>query len=200
MIGLRAAIGVIVVGFIVTAASLTTLGVVGSREDKAGTQAGETRPLRRVTSEQLAAYEDGITAAAKHGGFVVENGLKVGLRQIAAGEGNAVPLQAVGWVGELENVRAEFKSKTVGLERTDVDAIARAFDAALVQYIETAELIGAAAIASGEPRAQLLQKAADAGRRADAAYDKAGQALQHARRDAGLPPTDRFPAARSTSS
>lgn len=127
----------------------------------------------RPSGPSQADYAEAIEGPARDGGFVVEQGLKVGLRRVAAGEADGVMLQAVQWVNQLKAVQARFADAARGSRDPDVRAAAALFDDALTLYRQAAETIGAAAIATGEPRQKLLEQAAETGRKADAEYDRA---------------------------
>jgi hypothetical protein len=154
-------------------------------------RARDPRPV--PTREQLEAYEEALTPHAKHGGFVVEEGLKFGLGQIERGEGGPVIFQAVGWVDELNGVRKEFNNQGHLVKGTQLEPAIADFDAAFKLYIDAAQTIGAAAVASGDPQKRLLDRAAETGHAADLRYDKASALLQKLRQERGLPMTARFP-------
>jgi len=147
----------------------------------------------RRTSE--ARYEDAIAGPAREGGFVIQEGLKLGLTQLGAGQSGNVMFQAVGWVNQLSDVRSRFAAAAHGLKDPTLRAAAAKFDQALDLYRQTAETIGAAAVGGVDPatRSRLLEQASGHGRDADARYDDASRLLQQARRSLGLAPTNRFP-------
>lgn len=161
-----------------------------------------TAPTPRApTREELEAYEAAIAEPAKQGGFVIQEGLKNGLNQVAAGTPGPVPFQAVQWVSALEEVRKQFNAQAGLTTDTALEPATERFDSALQLYIRTAETIGAAAIAEpGPSRETLLTRAADTGQQADKTYDGASFLLQRLRRYRGLPPTARFPSPRSEQS
>jgi hypothetical protein len=150
------------------------------------------------TRQQLEAYEAALTPHAKRGGFIVEEGLKPGLGQVARDAGSPVVFQAVSWSDDLTKVRQAFNAEGHLIRGTQLEPAIADFDAAFELYTETAQTIGAAAIASGEPRQKLLDEAAASGRSADQRYDRASALLQKLRQKRGLPLTARFPSPRST--
>jgi hypothetical protein len=161
------------------------IGFVNQRGDRSASS-------RRAS---VTAYDRAIQQPARDGGFVIQEGLKHGLAEVAADQPGAVAFQAVSWVATLEKVRSEFTAAARHLADDELRAAAADFDTALLLYKQAAETIGAAAIASGAPRTTLLERAARIGRDADRRYDAASAHLQKARRSVGLPPSDRFPGA-----
>ena len=143
----------------------------------------------------LTRYEDAVAGPAREGGFVIQEGLKIGLAQVGSGQAGNVTFQAVGWVNQLEDVRTRFSGAATRLHDPQLKAAADAFDEALVLYKRAAETIGAAAIAApdSEPRTRLLEQAGATGRQADARFDEASALMQQIRRSLGLAPTSRFP-------
>lgn len=174
--------GAVVAALMVAGAAI---GVIAGARDRGGEAT--------VDAASIVAYEKAISGPAREGGFVIQEGLKIGLAQVAADQGGSVTFQAVSWVNQLENIRRQFAAAGEGLEDDGLKQAAKHFDAALVLYERTAETIGAAALTDGEPRTKLLTEAAARGRAADARYDAASSQLQRVRRAAGLPPTARFP-------
>ena len=140
--------------------------------------------------QEVLRYEEALGGPARDGGFVVQRGLKVGLAQVAGDEAANVMMQAVSWVEQLGRVRERFAAAATGLQQPELIAAAAAFDEALDGYQRAAETIGAAAIAAGEPRTSLLERAAASGRAADERYEEAIELLAAARRAVGLPATD----------
>ncbi|MEA3077758.1 MAG: hypothetical protein QOF60_2666, partial [Actinomycetota bacterium] len=171
----------------IAAAGAMALGLVAWRDEQAAPV------LRTPSRQQLEAYEDALTPHAKRGGFIVEEGLKYGLGQVSRDEGGPVPFQAISWADQLTDVRREFNAQSHFVRGTRLEPAVADFDAAFALYIDAARTIGAAAIASGEPRRKLVDQAAETGRRADANYDAASALIQRFRREHGLPPTARFP-------
>lgn len=148
---------------------------------------------RVPTAKELEVYEAAVTEPAKRGGFVVQEGLKRGLADVANGNAGPVVFQAVSWAEELRNVQEQFNAQTHLVKGTRLEPATKKFGVAFELYIETAQTIGAAAIASGESRKALLERAAVSGRRADATYDEASFLLQRLRKQRGLDVTARFP-------
>jgi hypothetical protein len=167
----------------VAAATLTVV-VTSSRGD------GEPRV---PTAKELEAYEAAVTEPAKRGGFVVQEGLKRGLADVASGNAGPVVFQAVSWAEELRGVQVQFNAQAHLAKGTRLEPATKTFDAAFEFYIETAQTIGAAAIASDASRETLLERASASGRRADATYDEASFLLQRLRKQRGLDITARFP-------
>ncbi|HEX7168667.1 MAG TPA: hypothetical protein VF230_16925 [Acidimicrobiales bacterium] len=174
---LGAAVGALLVGG-------AAIGIANSATDP--------QPSRADRAE-LTAYERAIAAPAKEGGFVVQEGLKVGLAQVGSGNAGQVMFQAVAWVERIKTVRTEFDAAAAPLTVPTLIEAAEAFDEALVLYERTAETIGAAAIASGDPRVTLLEKAAASGKKADARYDKAMALIQSTRKALKMPATEGLP-------
>lgn len=174
----------------VLGALAAALMVAGALVAIVGQAEGDTTTARR---SEIVAYEKKISGPARDAGFVVQEGLKPGLADVAAGQPGPVVFSAVTWVDRFRSIGEQFAAAADGLHDGDLRRAAELFESALKEYERTAETIGAAAIASGEPRQKLLEKAAAKGRHADQEYDKASAHLQRARRSVGLPPTARFP-------
>jgi hypothetical protein len=101
--------------------------------------------------------------------------------------------QAVSWVEQLKEVRSQFAAGGKGLHDDRLRSAAKKFDQSFRMYEQAAETIGASAIASGDGRTTLLERAANNGRAADRRYDEASALLQGVRRSVGLEPLARFP-------
>lgn len=147
-----------------------------------------------LTAAEVIAYEDKIGEPTAEGGKVVQLGLKVGLSDLG-GERKTAPAviadQARAWTRDLERVRAQLSAidppRRLRLVHADLLR-------SLTEYAGTAELIERAArAAEGTDRDALLDEAAARGRAADRTYDRAGTALQEARRSLGLGPSYEFP-------
>lgn len=151
--------------------ALVVAGVIVGGAELAGSGGGSR-------ADAVAAYKEAVQAPARDGGFVVQAGLKQGLSQVASGQAGNVVFQAVSWVEQLEQVRARFAAAVGDTDDERLRVVARAFDESLVLYKQTAETIGAAAMASGEPRIRLLEQAVARGREADERYDLAMATLK----------------------
>jgi hypothetical protein len=168
-----------------TGALLAALAVAGALVGLAGLVRNDS-PSPAAARTSVVRYERAVARPARDGGFVIQEGLKPALPRLAADQPGNTMFQAVSWVNQLEQVRVRFASAAEGLKDRQLLAAARAFDESLLLYKRTAETIGAAAIASGEPRVRLLETAAASGKKADARYDQALALVQAARRSAGL--------------
>jgi hypothetical protein len=174
------------------AAALVALAVTaGAGAAWATAGSGDGAPAR-VAPAQVEAFEESIFGPVKRGGRVVEQGMKPAVQAVAEGDPSSVVLQAVTWVDELDAARAELTALTPP-DGPGLGHITAGLAGALASYAEAARTIGAAAIATGEPRSRLLAQAVAAARAADDEYDRASALLQAARRRAGLPPSTRFP-------
>lgn len=168
------------------AVAVVAAGVAGYLALTNEGSAGTPRPSRA----HVEAYEDTVHPLLRRGGQVVEQGMKPAVQTIARNEPTQATFQAVSWVAELEAVHRETAAVAPprGLERAHT-----LFLESLTLYTSAAQTIGAAAIATGEPREKLLADAVAKARQADDVYDKASSMLQSARRRAGLPASERFP-------
>jgi hypothetical protein len=144
----------------------------------------------QTSASDVDAYVAAITPPARQGGFVIQEGMKPAVAGLGRGENVPVIMQAVGWVAQLKQVRADFaKAKVSG----ELRAAAADFDRALALYIDAAERLGSVGMAGGDVRARLLDKAVAVARQADHVYDTASGELQRVRRRHGLPPSSLFP-------
>lgn len=143
-----------------------------------------------LRADAIEVYENSVIGPMQRGGRVVEQGMKPAVQQLADGGPSQATMQAVAWVDELRAVRSTVKAVEAPGALRDV---ARLFDESLALYADAATTIGAAAIATGEPRQKLLADAVGLARRADDRYDEASELLQRLRRQAGLPVSTRFP-------
>ena len=146
----------------------------------------DDRAARRKAFE---AYDRGITKPVKLGGFVIEQGMKPAVRALGAGQQEPAPIEAVGWINQLETVRKDV-AKLHAPAR--LQGAAKDLDTALGLYIEAAQTIGAAGMGQGEPRTRLLERAVATARQADEMFDRAGRSIQRERKRIGLPPSALF--------
>jgi hypothetical protein len=141
-----------------------------------------------VTREGLLAYQRALAGPLQHGGEVVQLGLKVGIGDLGSEHRTApavIAEQARAWQRDLSDVRRQLAAvKPPASLRAEHAELVRALDG----YVGAARAIEEAAGADGATRDQLLDRAAAMGREADAAFDRAGANVQHARARLGLDP------------
>lgn len=158
------------VAFVVPAASLLAASIVASR------QSSSLQAERRA----FTAYETAVERAVQDGGFVVTQGMKLGLADITEGRFPDATLMkmAGGWTRSMMQVRRKL---TMVEPPTILREVARRYDAALAAYVRVGESLLAAARARGDERAALVQKVPPLGERADALWNEASAALERQR-------------------
>lgn len=152
---------------------LLALGVVvAERSDPAPARTGGLGATLTTERAAFRAYETAIEPLIEQGASVVVYGMRPGVADIADGRfpDETLETMARGWVGSMERLRDSFAA--VDPPRF-LGEVAEGFDRSLAAYIETARAELAAARASGDERARLVERAAVLGDRADGLFDDA---------------------------
>jgi hypothetical protein len=137
--------------------------------------------------EALRGYGEAVDAAVHEGGFVVTQGMKPGIADIAEGAFPDATLvtMASGWVGSMEKVRSDLSGVRPPAFLLDV---ARRYDEALGAYVKVGKALIAAAEVTGAERAELIEKVPPLGQKADDLWDAAHVELERHRVRLGLAP------------
>ena len=156
-----------------------------------GSQAGGS-PTPAPGSQVLTAYTAAIRAPTSEGGQIIVQLLKPSINEFDQGQVDAATFlaRAKGWVLSLQKVKKEIDAIPVP------PAIASAgplFDAAMDAYIHCAQVLENAATVPPAQRSAALEAGRQAGRDADAAFDRAAAVVQRALRAAGLAPDQNLP-------
>lgn len=125
----------------------------------------------------VAAYEAALEPLLEDAGFVVAQGVRPGVGDVAEGRlpAEVLTTMATGWAAELRAARAAVAALP---RHRGLDGVAAAYDRALAAYVEVAEVLREAAAAGGSRRQALLDRVADLGPVADRLYDDARAALE----------------------
>jgi hypothetical protein len=132
--------------------------------------------VRADVARAVAAYEAALEPLVEDAGFVVAEGLRPGVADVADGRypDEVLVRMATGWVDELVAARAALAALPRHPALADVAA---SLDGALAGYVEVATVLRRAAGASGAHRQALLDRVADLGPAADERYDAARAAI-----------------------
>jgi len=172
---LLASVAVVVLGAI----GATSVFLVGSAQ-------------RRDDRAAYLRYERAILVPIKDGGRLVEQEMKPSLNDLSTGAVTPTIAieRAVAWHTDLVQDRTQMLGLTPPSFLRGIQTLwARALDA----YLAVPELFTQAARATGSARKALLDRAADAGTRADRLFDDAARVMQYHRRRLGLGPTHDLP-------
>jgi hypothetical protein len=151
-----------------------------------------TSPTPAPGSAALTAYVEALRAPTKEGGQVIQQLLKPSITEFEQGQVDPATFtaRARGWVLSLQKVKREIDAIPV----PPVIASARPlFDQAMDAYVNTAQVLEAAASVADGDRPAALDRGRQAGRAADVLYDRAAAVVQRALRAAGLPPDSSLP-------
>lgn len=163
------------------------LAVVALVVDRSPSGPAATGPGVEAAAEREAfrAYEEAVEQAVQDGGFVVTQGLQPGVADIAEGayDDEALVTMASGWLTSIERVRGELAAVEPPEFLAEAD---RLFDEALAGYVEVARTLLAAAEASGDDRAALIEEVPVLGERADEQWNAAQAELDRHRERLGL--------------
>ncbi len=179
-----AAVVLVVVGGLVAILVLSAGG--GGRRQATGS------PTPAPGSQVLTAYTQALRAPTSEGGQVIQQLLKPSINEFDQGQVDAATFlqRAKGWVLSLQKVKKKIDAIPVP------PAIASAgplFDQAMDAYVHCAEVLENAASVPAGQRSAALDAGRQAGRDADAAFDRAAAVVQRALRNAGLPPDADLP-------
>jgi hypothetical protein len=154
-------------------------------------QAGGS-PTPAPGSQVLTAYTSALRAPTSEGGQVIEQLLKPSVDEFAQGQVDAATFlaRARGWVLSLQKVRQEVDAIPVPPVIASAGPL---FDAAMGAYVHCAQVLENAASVPEAQRAAALDAGRQAGRDADAMFDRAAAVVQKALRAAGLPPDANLP-------
>lgn len=180
-----------VVGILAPALAVGGLAVVGSRPlSQPGSAGSIEASALEVERNAFIRYARSVDRVVREGGFVVTQGMRPGLADIADGRfsNDTLVTMAKGWLGSMERVRAELAAVAPPAFLTEA---ARRYDAALAAYVAVAEALLEGAEARGERRAMLIEQVPPLGRRADALWDRAHVELERHRARLGLSTDDR---------
>src|SRR3954467_11900919 len=147
----------------------------------------------RPTRSQEQQFEAAVVPRVTEGGRVVEQGMKPALHDLTSDHvtpPSFVATEATQWQTTLERVG----SQVAGIHVHGRLAQARTrLAAALSLYADAAAQFHAAALASGQQRAHLIDRGIATAKRADTTYDEGAAIVQAVRRSLGLGPSASFP-------
>lgn len=138
----------------------------------------------RVRSEDVDAFVAAIAGPARRGGRVIFEEVRPaidGLKRDARGS-DELRQRAMGWISEFQDLRKQFAAAP---RAPGIEAVAKAYDDSLAAYLDAFTLIREMTAAGGD-----VDEVIAALRKADDAYDAAGELLAGVRRRAGLDPSD----------
>lgn len=147
-------------------------------------QAGAS-PTPAPGSQVLTAYTTALRAPTSEGGQVVEQLLKPSIDEFQQGQVDPATFlaRARGWVLSLQKVKQELDAIPVP---PAIAAAGPLFDQAMDAYIHCAHVLEDAASVPAAQRPAALDAGRQAGRDADAAFDRAAAVVQRALRAAHL--------------
>jgi len=173
------------------AAGLVVILALGAAGGGGNSQAGGS-PTPAPGSQVLTTYTSALRAPTSEGGQVIVQLLKPSIDEFDQGQVDAATFldRAKGWVLSLQKVRQEIDAIPVPPVIASAGPL---FDAAMDAYIHCAQVLENAATAPAAQRSAALEAGRQAGRDADAAFDRAAAVVQRALRAAGLPPDQNLP-------
>jgi len=172
------------------AAGLIVIVALSASGGGGGNAGGSPTPA--PGSAALSAYVQALRAPTSEGGQVIEQLLKPSISEFASGQVDAATFtaRARGWVLSLRKVKQEIDAIKVP---PGIASAGPLFDQAMDAYVHTAQVLENAAAVPQEQRSAALDAGRQAGRDADAIYDRAAAVVQKALRAAGLPPDSALP-------
>jgi 4-amino-4-deoxy-L-arabinose transferase-like glycosyltransferase len=181
--GLALVVLAVAAGLILIVALSTSGGGVGN---------ASASPTPAAGSSVLTAYVDALRGPTREGGQVIEQLLKPSISEFASGQVDAATFtaRARGWVLSLQKVKRELAAIRVPPVIASAGPL---FDQAMDGYVHTAQVLEQAAAVPESQRVAALDQGRQAGRDADAVYDRAAALVQRALRAAGLPPDSALP-------
>lgn len=163
------------------------LGLVAPALALVALSAVSSRRASSLATERLAfaTYEQAVERAVRDGGFVVTQGMRPGVADIAEGAypDETLVSMASGWAGSMERVRLELSTAD---RPSFLVGVARRYDAALAAYVEVGEALVAAAEATGSERAARIAEVPPLGRQADELWNQAHAELERHRARLGI--------------
>lgn len=153
-----------------------------------GSGGGSRAPVpsdSRAEQAALQRFEADLEPLIDEGAFLVAVGMRPGVTDIAEGAfaDDVLVDMAEGWLRSAQRLRADFANVETPDFLTD---FAKLFDLSLARYVDTAEALLAAARATGDERAKLIERVPPLGDEADELYDRAQAELQRIRERLGI--------------
>lgn len=175
------------VGAILPAVALGVLSLLSALDSSSEPATSPTAAASEAERRAFLEYEEAVERAVQDGGFVVTQGMQPGVADIADGAYDDETLigMARGWTGSMERVRDELAAVEPPAFLVEV---ASRYDAALAAYVGVGEALVAAAEATGEERAALIEEVPPLGDRADELWERARGELDRRRDRLGLAP------------
>ena len=175
---------------VAVAAGLVLIVALGAAGGGGG--GNTTSPTPGPGSAALKTYIDALRAPTSEGGQVIVQLLKPSINEFEQGQVDDATFtaRARGWILSLQKVKRELDAIAVPPAASGAGPI---FDQAMDAYIHCAQVLEQAASVPESQRSAALDAGRQAGRDADAIYDRAAAIVQRALRNAGLPPDSALP-------
>lgn len=172
-------------------AGLMVVAVVGGMLETSTRRAPAGPSAAEVAA--LTAYEKAILPIVRDWGSVEMLGMRPAVADLQAGTGvpaATVAVEAAAWRSALELDRVKLRAVKPPRSLREASGL---FDAAIVRYLDAADLFRRAALSPASARGRLIAAGIAAAEAGDRVYDDASAVIQAARSRLGLTPSADFP-------